>query len=74
MTPYKVQAHIHSLDGEFDEITVLQEQYMFGHRIPCSYIVDYKGVICTAVLNGYVGAYYADDKYGVVTTYEKAPR
>lgn len=70
MKPFKTQAHINSLDGKKDEITVLQEQYLFGHKIENSYIVDYKGTKCTAIFNWYVEAYYADDIYGVVSIYE----
>lgn len=70
MKPYKTMAHIHTLDGAMDEITVLAEHVMFGHRVPNSYIVDYKGVKCTAIMNWYVCEYYADDKFGVVEEYE----
>lgn len=74
MKQFKTQAHIHSLDGGMDEVTIIQEQYMFGHKIPCSFIAKYKNVYCTAVFNGYVGQYYVDDKYGVVTEYERATK
>lgn len=37
---YKAMAHIHSLNGEMAEITVLEE---VGDN---DYIVDYKGVKC----------------------------
>ena len=40
MTPYKTQAHIHSLDGAMDEITVLG---IIGDN---KYLVDYRGVKC----------------------------
>ena len=46
MKPFQTQAHIHSLDGEMDEITVLEE---VGNN---DYIVDYKGVKCHALLIG----------------------
>ena len=72
MKPFKTQAHINSLDGKMNEITVLQEYVMFGHRINNSYIVDYKGTKCTALFNWFVGEYYADDIYGVVKQYERA--
>ena len=42
---YKTMAHIHSLKGEMDEITVLEE---LGNN---DYIVDYKGVKCHALFN-----------------------
>ncbi len=64
MKPYTVMAHIHSLDGEMREITVLAQEDFFGHIVPNSYIVDYGGVICTAFLNPIVGQFYADDVDG----------
>ena len=59
MTPFKAQAHIHSLDGKMDEITVLEK---VGKN---DYIVDYKGVKCHALFNWFNGTYYADDVYGI---------
>lgn len=41
MTPYKTMAHIHSLNGEMDEITVLDINES-GRQT--TYIVDYRGV------------------------------
>lgn len=64
--PYKAMAHIHSLDGDMREITVLSPEDIFGHVVPNSYIVDYGGVICTAFFNPIVCQFYADDKYGVI--------
>lgn len=58
MTPYKVQAHIHSLNGETDEVTVLEQ---VGDN---KYIVDYKGVRCYALFNWFTCEFYADDDYG----------
>lgn len=78
MKPFKTDAYIYSLNqGKLqsdvkDEITVIAEHYKFGHRVPCSYIVKYKDIMCTAIYNSFVGQYYADDIYGVVTQYEKA--
>lgn len=60
MIPYKAQAHIHSLDGEMDEITVLEKG---GNN---SYIVEYRGVKCSAIFNWFNCTYYADDIYGIV--------
>ena len=60
MKEYKVMAHIHSLNGEMAEITVLEE---VGNN---DYIVDYKGVKCNALFNWFVCEYYADDVYGIV--------
>lgn len=58
MKPFQTQAHIHSLDGKMDEITILQE---IGNN---SYMVDYRGVKCSAIFNWYNGTWYADDIYG----------
>ena len=60
MKPYKTTAHIHSLNGKIDEITVLKN---LGNN---DYIVDYKGVNCHALFNWFVCEYYADDVYGIV--------
>ena len=54
---YKALAHIHSLNGEMAEITVLEE---VGNN---DYIVDYKGVKCHALFNWFVCQFYADDVY-----------
>ena len=63
MTKFKTQAHIHSLGGQMDEITVLDSYQEADHVV---YIVDYKGVKCTAIFNWFANAYYADDKYGII--------
>ena len=41
MKPFKTQAHIHSLDGAMDEITVLKK---IGDN---KYLADYRGVKCS---------------------------
>ena len=66
MKNFKTMAHIHTLDGEMREITVLKEDEMFGHTIPNAYIVEYNGVKCTAIYNVCNGHFYADDKYGII--------
>lgn len=60
MKEYKTTAHIHSLNGEMAEITVLEE---VGNN---DYIVDYKGVKCHALFNWFICQFYADDIYGIV--------
>ena len=70
MKEFKTQAHIHSLDGKMDEITVLAPQKLFGKLIPHSYIVRYKDITCTAIFNYFSNAYYCDDVYGKVTNWE----
>lgn len=61
MKPYKTQARIHSLNGKEDEITVLEK---IGDN---EYIVDYRGVKCSAIFNWFTCEYYADDKFGRIT-------
>lgn len=58
---YTVDAHINSLDGAMDEITVLEERQKGDQKY---YIVKYKDIFCTAIFNGFTCSYYADDKYG----------
>ena len=58
MNPYTTVAHINSLKGDIDEITVLEDK---GNN---HYIVDYRGVKCTAIFNFFPCSYYADDVYG----------
>ena len=41
MKAFKTMAHIHSLNGEIKEVTVLKQDDMFGHPIPNAFIVDY---------------------------------
>lgn len=57
---YKTTAHIHSLNGAKDEITVLEK---VGDN---DYIAEYKGVKCHALFNPFVWEFYADDVYGIV--------
>lgn len=56
----KIQARIHSLDGQFDEVTIISE------KSDNDIIVDYNGHRCTAIYNVFVGCYYVDDVYGIV--------
>ena len=58
MKQYKSQAHIHSRNGEMDEIKVIDK---VGDN---DYIVDYKGVKCHVLFNWFNCTYYADDLYG----------
>ena len=63
MKSFKAMAHIHSLDGAMDKITVMDSRQDGAQTV---YIVDYKGVKCTAIYNPFSNAYYADDKYGII--------
>jgi len=56
----KCQCHIHSLDGGLAEATILKK---IGDN---QYLADYNGVKCTAIYNIFSGAFYVDDKYGVI--------
>lgn len=55
--PYKATAHIHSLGGKMEEITVIEK---VGDN---DYIVDFGGTKCHAIFNWFVCEYYADDIY-----------
>lgn len=61
MTPFKTQAHIHSLGGAMDEITVLDMKEDGKQTI---YLVNYRGVKCSAIFNPFNRTYYADNVYG----------
>lgn len=54
----KTKAHIFSLGGDMDEILILE------YKCSNNYIVDYRGVKCTAVFNVFDSSYYADDIFG----------
>ena len=62
-TPYQTKAHINSLDGQMDDITVLGEDTRGNQPV---FIVNYKGTKCTAIFNWFTCSYYADDVYGVI--------
>jgi len=64
MKPFKTQAHINSLDGEMDDITILDQRQDGNQTV---YIVNYKGTLCTAIFNFFTCTYYADDIYGKIT-------
>ena len=56
----KTKAHIFSLGGEIDEVTIIERKD--NNHI----IVDYRGVKCTAIFNIFDCSYYVDDIFGVV--------
>jgi len=66
MTDYidRCKCHIHSLNGQLAEATILKR---IGDN---QYLADYNGIKCTAIFNPFVCRYYVDDKYGVI----KEPR
>lgn len=56
----KIQARIHSLGGQFAEVTIVSEK-------SCNdVIVEYRGIRCTAIYNPFVCCYYVDDIYGII--------
>ena len=62
MKPYKVMAHINSLKGGMAEVTILDKPDENVNR----YIVDYRGVKCSAIFNWFVCQFYVDDIYGII--------
>ena len=58
--PIKEEMHIHSLDGELREATIVEK---VGDN---KYVAEYNGVRCTALFNPFVGRFYVDDKYGII--------
>ncbi|MBQ8299859.1 MAG: hypothetical protein IJX99_08445 [Clostridia bacterium] len=61
--PLKVKAHIHTLDGQIDEISLIGETMQGEQK---TYIAEYSGKRCTAIFNVFTSSYYADDKYGTI--------
>jgi len=53
----KTLARIHSLSGELAEVIILEK---CGDN---DYIVEFNGVKCHAILNGFTNCYYADDVF-----------
>ena len=62
MTEQNVQARIHSLNGELAQVKMIGKPDEHKNQ----YIVEYRGVKCTAIYNPFMCCYYADDIYGVV--------
>ena len=63
---FKIKAQVHSLNAR-DEVTIL-------HENGCNDVIaEYNGKRCTAVYNGFVGLYYVDDIYGVLSDQHKCP-
>ncbi|MCR5599121.1 MAG: hypothetical protein K6G33_00040 [Ruminococcus sp.] len=56
----KVMAMVHSL-GALAEVEIIE------HKDNNNVIAEYDGKRCTAVFNPFVGLYYVDDKYGVIS-------
>lgn len=58
--PIKGKMHIHSLNGELCEATILER---LGAN---DYLAEYDGVRCHAIYNPLVNKFYVDDMYGVI--------
>lgn len=58
--PIVEKMHIHSLDGELAEATILRK---VGDN---DYIAEYNGVKCHAIYNPFVAKFYVDDKCTVI--------
>lgn len=58
--PIKEEMHIHSLNGELREATILKR---LGDN---DYLAEYNGVRCHAIFNPFVDRFYVDDKYAVI--------
>lgn len=58
--PITEEMHIHSLDGELREATIVEK---VGDN---QYVAEYNGVRCSAIYNPFVGRFYVDDKYGII--------
>ncbi|MDJ0306748.1 hypothetical protein [Dehalobacter sp.] len=58
--PINGKMHIHSLNGELREATILKR---LGDN---DYLAEFNGVKCHAIYNPFVNKFYVDDKYGVI--------
>jgi len=58
--PIKEKMHIHSLNGELRDATILKQ---LGDN---DYLAEYGGVKCHAIYNPFVNKFYVDDKYGII--------
>ena len=56
----KTSAMVHSLEAQA-EVTILEK---IGDN---QYVAEYNGTLCTAIFNPFVGLYYVDDVYGVLS-------
>lgn len=61
MKNIKVLAHIKSLNGQLDYITIIDKYILLGNIIKNKFICSYKGINCLAIFNTYNQEYYVDD-------------
>ncbi len=60
----KGPCYIHSLKQ--GETNVMAEATIIKRLGDNDYLADYNGVKCHAIFNPFAGAYFVDDKYGVI--------
>ncbi|HBU11805.1 MAG TPA: hypothetical protein DEB31_03495 [Clostridiales bacterium] len=58
--PLTEPMHIHSLNGELREATILEK---LGDN---DYMAEFDGVKCHAIFNPFVNHFYVDDTYAVI--------
>ncbi len=63
----RVLAYIHSLKDMERDRNVLGEAEIITSIGDNLYLAEYNGVRCTAIFNPFVGRYFVDDVYGIVT-------
>lgn len=63
----KVKAYIHSLQNKETGEHRLGEAEIIREIGDNKYLAEYNGVRCTAVFNYFVGRYFVDDVYGIIS-------
>ena len=63
----EIEAHLNSQNGNMGRAILLGPNYLFGHPVNNSFIFIVGNQLCTGIFNYYVGSYYVDDKYGIVS-------
>jgi len=58
--PLTEPMHIHSLNGELKEATILEK---LGDN---DFMAEYNGIKCHAIYNPFVNRFYVDNKYGII--------
>lgn len=63
----KVKAYIRSLKDHEHDCHVLGEAEIIRRIGDNLYLAEYQGIRCTAIYNPFVGRYFVDDVYGIVS-------
>ena len=66
----KVEAYIHSLQNKVTGEHVLGGAEIIRQIGENMYLAEYNGMRCTAIFNPFVGRYFLDDVYGVLSREE----